>query len=41
MASETTSSTGAPLLLTAYGRVLDTQVLAKSYEDTVTVTLNF
>ena len=41
MASGTTPSNGAPVLLTAYGRVLNTKVLAKPYEDTVTITLNF
>lgn len=41
MSSGTTPASGAPVVLTAYGRVLDTKVRAKPYEDTVTVTLNF
>ena len=41
MASGVTPSNAAPVLLTAYCRVLNTRVLAKPYTDTVTVTLNF
>lgn len=41
IASGTTPVNGSPVALTVYGRVLNTKVLAKPYEDTVTVTLNF